>query len=207
MNATSISRILSTHVPSASYDYCFHLWEKFQFEFRLRKSRITKVGDFTYCPGKVARITVNHDLDPYVFLITYVHEVAHFEVHINYGNRVESHGKEWKNSFQQMMEPIMIEEVFPQKLLAGLKKHMKNPKASTFSDSKFTQLLRSFDERQKNVVLLSHIPEGTVFGFQGKWFKKGKLRRTRVACKELKTRLTYLVPADVPINMAQLSLL
>ncbi len=207
MNTTTVSRILSDHVPQASYGYCFHLWKKFQFEFRLRKSRLTKVGDFTCYPGKVARITVNHDLDPYLFLITYVHEVAHLEVHVNYGNRVESHGKEWKKSFQQMMEPIMSELIFPQKLLIGLKKHMKNPKASTFSDSKFTQLLRTFDERQKHVVLLSHIPEGTVFGFQGRWFKKGKLRRTRVECKELKTRLSYLVPADVPINMAQLSLL
>lgn len=207
MNANSISHLLTNHVPEAAYAYCFQLWKKFQFEFKVRKSRVTKVGDFTCYPGKVARITVNHDIDPYLFLITYVHEVAHLEVHLHYDNRIESHGKEWKKSFQQLMEPVMSEEVFPKPLLDGLKKHMKNPKASTFSDGKFTQLLRSYDDRQKNVVLLSQIPEGTVFGFQGKWFKKGKLRRTRVECKEIKTRLSYLVPADVPISMAQLSLL
>lgn len=207
MNPTTISRILADHVPEASYAYCFQLWKQFQFEFKLRKSRVTKVGDFTCYPGKVPRITINHDIDPYLFLITYVHEVAHLEVHLNHGNRIVSHGREWKNTFQKLMEPIINEEVFPPVLLNGLKKHLKNPKASTFSDSHFTKLLRTFDVRQQNVILLSQLPEGSVFGFQGKWFKKGKLRRTRVECKELKSRHNYLVPADVPITMAQLSLL
>lgn len=207
MKPASISILLSNHVPEPSYPYCFHLWERFQFQFKLRKSRVTKVGDFTCYPGKTPRITVNQDLDPYLFLITYIHEVAHLEVHINFGNRIESHGKEWKQSFQQLIEPVLNESVFPKPLLEGLKKHLRNPKASTFSDSRFTQLLRTYDDRQKDVVLLSELAEGSVFGYHGKWFKKGKLRRTRVVCKELKTRLTYLVPADVPITMAQLSLL
>lgn len=207
MNSTTISRILTDHVPEASHAYCFQLWKLFQFEFKLRKSRVTKVGDFTCYPGKVALITVNHDIDPYLFLITYIHEVAHLEVHLKHGNRIVSHGHEWKNTFKKLMEPIMNEEVFPSLLLNGLKKHLKNPKASTFSDSHFTKLLRTFDSRQQNVVLLSQLPEGSVFGFQGKWFKKGKLRRTRVECRELKSRHNYLVPADVPITMAQLSLL
>lgn len=207
MDSSYIAKILSTHVPEASYLYCFELWKRFQFEFKLRKNRVTKVGDFTCYPGKIARITVNHDLDHYLFLITYIHEVAHLDVHNKYGNRIESHGKEWKNAFKQLIEPVMNESVFPTQLLVGLKKHMVNPKASTFSDSKFTQLLRNYDTRQKDTILLSQLPEGSVFGYHGKWFKKGKLRRTRVECKELKSRLSYLVPADSPITEAQLSLL
>lgn len=207
MTSASISRILTDHVPAAASTYCIQLWERFQFNFKLRKSRLTKVGDFTYYPGKVPIITVNRDADPFLFLITYIHEVAHLDVHVNHGNKVASHGKEWKIAFQQLMAPMLSEEVFPKDLLLGLRKHLRNPKASTFSDSKFTQLLRAQDKRQKHAVLLSHLSEGSVFGFHGKWFKKGKLRRTRVECKELKTRMIYLVPADAPISVAQLSLL
>lgn len=203
----SLPQILSEHTPEASHAYCVGLWEKFQFDFKLRKSRVTKVGDFTCYPGKVPIITVNHDLDPYLFLITYIHEVAHLDVHLRVGNRILSHGKEWKLSFQQLMEPMLTEEIFPKELLIGLKKHLRNPKASTFSDSKFTKLLRTYDDRQKHVVLLSDLSEGSIFGYHGKWFKKGKLRRTRVECRELKTRHTYLVPSDAPISVAQLSLL
>ncbi len=207
MSYSTVSEILAQHIPKAAYVYCLQLWQQHQFHFSLRKKRITKVGDFTCYPGGTPRITINHDIEPYLFLITYVHEVAHLAIHCQHGNRVESHGKEWKLAFQQLMEPVLNEDVFPGRLLSGLKKHLKNPKASTFSDSQFTALLRSFDERQRHTVLLSHLPEGSVFGFQGKWFKKGKLRRTRVECRELKTRLRYLVPVDVPIEVAQLSLL
>jgi hypothetical protein len=207
MTLTLISQIINEHVPRAANSYCIQLWQKFQFDFKLRKSRVTKVGDFTCYPGKRPIITVNHDIDPYLFLITYIHEVAHLDVHLQYGNRIESHGKEWKISFQNLMVPVLTNEIFPEDLLAGLKKHLRNPKASTFSDSKFTKLLRSHDERQKHVVILSDLKEGSVFGYHGKWFKKGKLRRTRVECRELKTRITYLVPADAPISIAQLSLL
>lgn len=207
MPRTKLSQIIETHVPAAACSYCIQLWDKYRFDFKLRKSRVTKVGDFTSYPGKNPIITVNHDIDPYLFLITYIHEVAHLDVHLKYGTRIESHGKEWKLAFQHLMEPVLTEEVFPSTLLVGLKKHLRNPKASTFSDSIFTKLLRSFDKRQKHVVLLSDLTEGSVFGFHGKWFKKGKMRRTRVECRELKTRNTYLVPADAPISVAQLSLL
>lgn len=207
MTITTLSRIINEHVPPAACDYCMTLWETFRFDFKLRKSRITKVGDFTCYPGKNPIITVNHDIDPYLFLITYIHEVAHLDVHLRYGNRIESHGKEWKLAFQQLMEPVLTEEIFPSDLLVSLKKHLHNPKASTFSDSKLTKLLRSYDARQQHVVLLSDLKEGSIFGYHGKWFKKGKLRRTRVECRELKTRITYLVPADAPISIAQLSLL
>ncbi len=120
---------------------------------------------------------------------------------------VESHGKEWKNAFRQLLAPVLTEEIFPGKLLGLLTRHMQDPMASSFSDSQLTAALRQYDERQKSVTLLSEIPEGSIFGLHGRWFKKGHLRRTRVLCHELKSRRNYLVPADAPVESAQLSLL
>jgi len=139
--------------------------------------------------------------------MTYVHEVAHLRTHQVHGFRAEAHGEEWKKSFQFLMEPLLHSEIFPEPVLSGLKKHMASPKASSFADSELTQLFRSLDGREKEAVLLSHIPEGSVFHLQGRWFKKGKLRRTRVLCKEVNSRRQYLVPADAVITNAQLSLL
>jgi len=207
MNEQTLVEILNQHVPAASIPYCLGLWKQYPFHFKLRKRRISKVGDFTIYPGRTPQITVNRDADPYLFLITYIHEVAHLVVHRKYGNRIESHGQEWKMTFKELMEPVLTEEVFPYALLAGLKKHLHNPKASTFSDSKFTHLLRQYDTRQENVILLSQLPEGSVFGYHGRWFRKGKLRRTRIECCEMSSRARYLVPADAPVSHAQLSLL
>ncbi len=207
MNPDKILLTLQQHVPAPAVEYCFNLWLKYKFAFKLRKARMTKVGDFTFRSGHIPRITVNADLHPYSFLITYVHEVAHFEVHSTFGHRAEAHGDEWKKTFQEMLAPLMTAEIFPVDLLSVLRKHMVNPKASSYSDSELTAALRKFDSKQASVVLLSQIPEGSIFGLHGRWFRKGKLKRTRVMCREVNTKRDYLVPIDAPVSGAQLSLI
>lgn len=198
---------MRTYLPAQAHEYCFLLWQQNRFDFHLRKKRISKAGDFTCHQGSRPRITVNHDLSVYEFLITYIHEVAHLHVHQQHGFRAEPHGEEWKKFFQQLLSPLLIPDVFPEPVLSSLKEHMLNPKASTYSDSGLTKQLRSLDPRVKSVTLLSDLPEGSLFDFQGRWFKKGKLKRTRVLCLEIKSKRQYLVPADAPIGSAQLTLL
>ena len=183
------------------------LWQQKPFDFRLRKRRISKAGDFTCRHGSVPRITINHDLSSCEFLITYVHEVAHLHVHQVHGFKAEAHGEAWKKSFQFLLNPLLHEQIFPEPVLSGLKEHMINPKASTYSDSVLTKLLRGLDPRAAKVTLLSDLPEGSVFDLHGRWFKKGKLKRTRVLCQEMKSKKQYLVPADAPVGNAQLSFL
>ena len=207
MNQDKVLSTIQQHIPAPAVEFCFSLWLKYKFVFKLRKARITKVGDFTFRSGQTPRITVNSDLHPYSFLITYVHEVAHLEAHSIFGHRVEAHGEEWKKTFQQLMMPILSDEVFPPDLLTVLKRHMIQPKASSFSDSELTAALRMYDRNKAAVVLLSQIPEGSVFGLHGRWFKKGKLKRTRVMCREVNTKRDYLVPVDAPVSGAQLSLI
>lgn len=202
-----ITNILNTHIPAPAVPYCLQLWQSDPFKFKLRKARQTKIGDFSCKHGQTPQITVNNDLHPYLFLITYVHEVAHLHVHKQHGRRVEAHGEEWKNTFRDLMTPVMTSEIFSEKILRGLKRHMVNPKASTYSDTEFTELLRSVDAKWSRSTLLSEIPEGSLFGLHGKWFRKGALQRTRVLCLELKTKRKFLVPADMPVENAQLSLL
>ena len=205
MDSIPIYSILEKHIPPIAIPYCFQLWQANPFDFRLRKKRISKVGDFTCHTGKTPRITINHDSHPYLFLLTYIHEVAHLVVHHKHGWKLEAHGSEWKDSFRQLMKPVMSEEIFPPELLSTLRSHMVDPKASSFSDSKLTQALRQHDPKQKLATLLSEIPEGSIFALHGRWFKKGPLKRTRVLCHEVKTKRNYLVPVDAQIETAQLS--
>jgi hypothetical protein len=207
MDLEKIKLILIQHVPAEAVNYCTTLWQEFPFNFKLRKSRLSKVGDFTCRSGQSPQITVNRDLHPFLFLMTYVHEVAHLRVHRALGFKAEAHGEEWKSTFQTLMAPMLISEIFPEPLLTGLKRHMVSPKASSFSDTELTQMFRSLNEREKSAVLLSQIPEGSIFHLHGRWFKKGKLKRTRVLCREVKTKRQYLVPIDIPVSNAQLALL
>src|SRR5579871_6266677 len=207
MDEKKIERILVQHLPAAAVTYCLRLWQELPFEFKLRNNRVSKVGDFTCRHGRTPQITVNKDLHPFLFLMTYVHEVAHWRVHRVHAHKAEAHGTEWKAEFQSLLAPLLTAEIFPEPLLSGLQKHMVSPKASSFSDAALTELFRAVDSREKNTILLAQIPEGSIFHLQGRWFKKGKLRRTRVLCAEVKTRRQYLVPLDAPVTNAQLSLL
>jgi hypothetical protein len=207
MSPKEVKQILESHVPTASVDYSFSLWEGYRFNFKLRKARLSKVGDFTYRPGQTQQITINQDIHPYLFLTTYIHEVAHLKVHLQHGHRVGAHGKEWKITFQELMLPVMDSVIFPLPLLKGLKKHMSNPKASSFSDPELTALFRLYDDKANKALLVSQLCEGSVFSFHGRWFKKGITKRTRVLCQELKTKRQYLVPADAEVGSAQLALL
>lgn len=206
MDSGRLYSILEKHIPAVAIPYCFQLWESHPFDFKLRKKRISKVGDFTCHVGKTPRITVNLDSHPFLFLLTYIHEVSHLVVHQKHGWKTEAHGTEWKDTFRHLMAPLMKEEVFPSALLSVLKKHMIDPKASSFSDSTLTHALRQYDEMQRSATLLSEIPEGSIFALHGRWFKKGPLKRTRVVCHEMKTKRNYLVSVDAPVESAQLSI-
>ncbi len=208
MKAEKVHSLLIEHLPSGTVDYCFSLWHRHPFELKLTKSRQTKVGDFTSKGSKSRpRITLNHDLNPYLFLLTYIHEVAHLYVYLKFSNRVDPHGEEWKKTFQDLMAQLLQENIFPTEILQELKRHLINPKASSFADTALTKVLRQYDHNSHQQIALSEIPEGSIFKLQGRYFAKGKLRRTRVLCKEIKSKRNYLVPIDALVSDVQLSLL
>jgi hypothetical protein len=198
---------LNQHVPAAARHYGVELWREAPFDFRLSAPRESKAGDFCARPGRPNRITVNRDLPPFSFLITYIHEVAHHRVFLQHGWRAEAHGAQWKQMFKNLMAPVLTEAVFPEPLLSGLQKHMANPRATTCADTHITALLRSHDPRAQQWVLLSELPAGSLFRLRHRWFIKGETKRTRVLCREHRTRRAYLVPADTPVGPAQLPLL
>ena len=207
MNQEKVNSILQEHIPDRALQYSLELWRETPFQLKITRTRQTKVGDFTTRRSAQPRITLNHELNPYLFVITYIHEVAHLRVHLQHGSGVDPHGEEWKSSFRQLIQPMLNENVFPPDILGELLRHMSSPKASSFADTELTKVLRRYDKNASHYATLSDIPEGSVFRFQGRFFKKGKIRRTRVLCHEVKTRRHYLVPADVLVSGVQLSLL
>ena len=172
----------------------------YPFKLKLKHARLTKVGDFCAHHGNSPTITINHDLNPYLFLTTFIHEFSHHAVHLIYGNKPLAHGKEWKLAFKTFMKPVMEMEIFPDDLQLALLEHLKDPMASSYSDSRLTQLFRRYDGGEQP-VFLNQIQMGASFSLRGKIFRKGKVRRTRVLCTEIKTGTEYLVPADAEIKL------
>lgn len=207
-NEEKVFQTLQQHLPANALSYCFALWKNNPFELKITRTRQSKVGDFTGKRGaRYQRITLNHDLNPYLFLTTYIHEVAHLHVFVTMGSKVDPHGDEWKRVFQHLMAPILAKDIYPQELLTVLHQHMQNPKASSFADADLTRAFRLFDKNASQYSALSDIPEGSIFQFQKRYFQKGKLKRTRVLCKEINSKRNYLIPAEVLVSNVQLSML
>jgi SprT protein len=187
-------QFLQEYVPAAALDYCAKLWQEHPFSFTISKSRMSKLGDYRYEP-KIKRhtITVNHDLNPYAFLLTFIHEVAHQRVRLRYNRRMRPHGEEWKREFRELLEPLLKEEVYPEPLLKVLKNHMQNPKASSGSDPALTQALRQYDQKRDGKILLAELPEGGIFRFRQRFFRKVAKKRTRTLCTELPSGRGYLI--------------
>ncbi len=188
-------RIIKRYVPANAVDYCLELWQENPFHFKVSRSRVSKYGDYRY-DGRLRShtITVNHNLNQYAFLITYIHEVAHRISRERFG-RKEPHGKEWKATFRKIMLPLLNDGVFPPDLLKVLAEHMKNPKASSGSDLKLAQALTQFDVLdQVDHTLLMDLQLGAKFVLKKRIFEKQEDKRTRILCKEVNTGLKYLIP-------------
>lgn len=185
---------LARFIPAQAVGSAFLLWQSHPFRFVIAPARSTKLGDFRAKRNEpTAVITVNQNLNPYHFLITYVHEVAHHYVYLKYRGKVLPHGKEWKSSFQQLMLPFLSDSIFPEDVLKPLKRYMANPKASSMSDVHLATALKQYDEQEEGFVSISELATGDVFRLKKRTFKKLETRRTRYLCQDLRNSKNYLI--------------
>ncbi len=190
----SSESVFRRFVPAAAVDYCDRLYRSLGFEFKVKKTRRSKQGDYRYDPrSKKHTITINNDLNSYSFLITYIHEVAHLVTFKEHGRAVAPHGNEWKTNFKRGLDPVMTAEVFPPDVLKALQRHLQRPKAASCSDPALYGVLRAYDPRSNGEVILREISDGEHFIFHDQEYLKLHVRRTRALCKQVKTGRRYLI--------------
>lgn len=195
-----MKQVLTGKVPASAVDYCVVLWEVAPFHFKITRARSSKYGDYRFWPRtKKHQVTVNGNLNPYQFLLTYVHEVAHRRVHQNRGSE-KPHGTRWKDMFKALMLPILNEEVFPDDILRPLARHMKNPKASAVGDPVLFTALRNHDAVKNGALTLAHLKDGSTFTLKNRTFQKIKSKRTRALCREKHTGRQYLISLMAEVN-------
>ena len=190
---------LLEYIPQGSSDYVLDLIKRESFILKIVSERKTKHGDFRVLKSGECQITVNDNLHSYQFLLTLIHEIAHYMAYKNYGHQIKAHGIEWKLSFQKLMLPLLNPHVFPKELLPYLANYLRNPKASTDSDFKLTEVLLSYGD-QKEVLRVNMLQENAKFEYNSHIFQKLHKRRTRILCKRLKDGKSFLFSPNTPIN-------
>jgi len=172
--------------------YIEELIDLHKIQFILSKPRKTKLGDYRAIPNEnLFIITVNDNLNPVQFLITVLHELAHHMTWLKYKRFVKPHGKEWKQEYQRVFIPILTNKYVDESLKRMLANHLKNPKASSFSDVYLNEFLKSNFKESKTRV--SDTPMNTPFVLGKRTFVKDKKLRTRFLCTDLGNNKKYLI--------------
>jgi SprT protein len=180
-------------IPDAAVPYVAELLEQNGLQIKITPKRHSKHGDYRKLPDGSHLITLNSEPNTHRFLITLIHELAHYFAFVQFGYRIKPHGKEWKMTYKKLMLPLLHPKIFPETVLQPLAGHMKNPKASTDTDFQLVMALATLGP-QKEVCYIFELEEGAYFKiYNGKIFQKGKKRTKRFECVERSSGKTYLI--------------
>ena len=183
---------LQDFVPEAALPLLSEYLMRWQVNLLVTPQRVTKHGDFRSLPKGGHQITVNEMANPYRFLITTLHEIAHLIAFQDYGRGIKPHGKEWKSTFKKIMLPFVNPKIFPEELLGVVAEHFIDPKASSDTDLNLVLALNKFEpESEKKYIF--ELEQGVVFEIHnGRKFVRGKKRTKRYECQALGSSKVYL---------------
>jgi predicted SprT family Zn-dependent metalloprotease len=181
-------------IPGQAAPLILHYLTHYQVHLTITRDRKSVLGDYRHATtSSNHRISVNGNLNPYSFLITLIHELAHLVTFMEFGKRVQSHGREWKRIYRKMLEEFIPLSVFPADVLTALKKNLHDLPASSCADENLMRVLRRYDMDKDGLMLVEQIPEGGCFSLEDqRVFRKGKKLRKRYQCVEVATGKLYL---------------
>jgi hypothetical protein len=181
-------------IPGQAAELILDYLNHYQVHLTITRERKSVLGDYRHATRSANhRISVNGNLNAYSFLITLIHELAHLVTFMEFGNRVQSHGREWKKIYRKILEEFIPLKVFPADVLAALKKNLHDLPASSCADENLMRVLRRYDNDKEGLMLVEQIPEGGCFSLEDeRIFRKGKKLRKRYQCVEVATGKLYL---------------
>jgi hypothetical protein len=185
---------LSAFLPPGTFEKVAFYIQKYKVHLTISRERSSILGDYRHAHhNRTHRISVNGNLNPYSFLITLLHELAHLLTFDRYGNKVLSHGREWKTMFGELLASFIDHKVFPADIEKELIASLSNPAASSCAEDALMRVLRNYDAKKEGWMLVEEVKTGSVFRLKdGRMFKKGERLRKRFRCEELSTKKVYL---------------
>ena len=187
-------KALENYLPPNTFDAVVEYLNVYKVHLTVARERKSILGDYRHRTHvENHRISVNGNLNEYAFLITLLHELAHLLTFEKYGNRVQSHGKEWKHVFGQLLAQFIQHNIFPSDINNALVQSLHNPAASSCADELLLRTLKKYDKNGVHLVFVETVPQGDLFKtHDGRVFLKGEKLRKRYKCVEVETKRVYL---------------
>ena len=194
---------LAKYIPPVALEPVLFLIKENQIYLKIVNERKSRHGDYRRYPSGEHQITVNANLNPYRFLLTLIHEIAHLKAFEFYGNHIKPHGTQWKHTFRNLMLPMLRPDIFPEDLLPHLARHFRNPSASSDVDASLSLAMKKYDP-PNDLDYIFEIPLGAVFRmYNGRVFKKGRKRVKLYECVEVDTGRVFLFQPNAEVEVLQ----
>lgn len=194
--------ILKEYLPEKSTELVMEWIVQKNIHLKITRDRRSKLGD--YRPPVAHpnhRISINYNLNPYSFLITFIHELAHLNIWEKHKRKVTPHGIEWKKEYRNLMDNILKKDIFPDDIHEVLTVSILNSKASSTADLQLSRILKKYDKHNLDIHL-EDIAENATFQIEnGRKFKKGAKRRTRYLCLNVINNRQYLFHPLTPVKV------
>ena len=190
-------------LPEGAYPMVEPFLLHYKVHLTITRSRSSVLGDYRNAHAdKAHRISVNGNLNPYAFLVTLLHELAHLITFIRFGHRVDAHGKEWKQQFSELLKQFVGASFFPSDIRFQLEKSLTNPAASSCADVNLMRVLRKYDTVKEGHCLVEELTIGAKFEIKGnRIFECGERVRKRIKATEVSTGKVYLFSPVYEVKM------
>ena len=185
---------MNDYLPAGTFEEVIDYLQKYKVQLTITRARRSILGDYRNAHGgKNHRISVNGNLNPYSFLITLLHELAHLVTYEVYKHRVAPHGREWKDNYAIILSSFLSKHIFPADIATELKNSLHNPGASSCSEPGLMRVLKRYDKDQTGLHLVENVQPGQWFVTRdNKVYKMEKKMRTRFLCTAYPSGKQYL---------------
>ena len=183
------------------YNYLNH----YRVHFHVTRERRTKYGDYRWPQQRhpFHEMSVNGDLNPYLFLMVFLHEAAHLETHLKY-TAVQPHGHEWQAEYARLLVERLSD--FPDEVRPLVSRYASRIPLSRTLSHRIEDMLHRYDAdaQDEPAVRLDDLPAGSSFRLKKRpaiLFVSVERRRTRWLCRDVATGRMYTVAGGAEVNV------
>lgn len=185
---------LNNYLPEKTFEDVVAYLQKYRVKLTITRARRSILGDYRNAHGEQNhRISINGNLNPYGFLITLLHELAHLVTFEAHRHRVQPHGREWKDNYAGILKVFLQKKVFPEDIAQELNRSLHNLGASSCSEPGLMRVLKKYDNDAVGLHLVEEVQPGQWFVTRdNKIYKMEKKMRTRFLCTAYPSGKQYL---------------
>ncbi|PZU84256.1 MAG: transcription elongation protein SprT [Chryseobacterium sp.] len=181
--------VLEQYLPDSTLPFLKKWFADYRIHIRITKDRNSKLGDYRKMPDKSHQITINSTLDRQLFFFVLTHELAHLLAFEKFNNRISAHGKEWKDTFREMLLESI--DIYTADLKPIIFKFSKSPKANFMASPDLVKYFH-IDNPEDSFVFIEDLSINEIFHYKGDEYKILEKKKKLYLCIHLKNSKKYL---------------